>query len=433
MSKKFFWGAATSSFQVEGHIDLNDFLYWEKEGKFKIGNDIVKYDNGANHWLKWKEDLDYLINLGLNAYRFSIEWSRIQPKQNLFRIEPLEQYSKMIDHLIEHDIEPFVTLHHFTHPLWFHQNTPWHQEESVDVFCRFVEKVIEKFHTKVKYWITFNEPVVWALAAYWNAKFPPGYTDLNLTMKVIYNILSAHVKAYDIIKSFRSDAQVGIAKHFTVLKQSRKWFFLDKKIRDLLHYFFNQMILDAFVTNRLYTNFPGLIKFDSPIKINNKIDFWGINYYHRFFTKFQFNLKNPFLIYTKTPETDMGWEIYPKGLLKTIELVSKYGKKMIITENGIATNDEEKAKYFIKKHIKILYKAKKRNFDIQGYFYWSLLDNYEWLYGKSKRFGLIYIDYENNFSRKIKERAYYYSELIKKYSHKYKTLEYNKEAGKANA
>ena len=425
--KKFFWGVATSSFQIEGHIE-NDFTEWEREGKFKKSGLDPVYANGANHWLMWKEDFDLLEKLGVNAYRFSLEWARIQPEPDKFSEAALDQYDKMIDYLLEKKIEPFLTLHHFTHPEWFHKISPWHDENSIEVFYRYVEKIFSRFKDRVKFWITFNEPLVWVMAGYGEGNFPPGIKNLEMMMIALSNILEAHKNIYDLIKSTSKESKIGIAKHFIVFKRERDWFLLDKAVRNRINQFFNKMIPDAFVTNKLIANFPTLLKFEKEIELNNKIDFWGVNYYYRLYTKFRLSLDNPFHFYTKHPETDTGWEIYPKGILKILKMISNYGKPIIVTENGIAINNEEVRKKFLKKHLKFVFKALKHNIDVRGYFYWSLLDNYEWLYGKSKRFGLVFVDYENNFKRIPKESYNFYRELIQSYSEKYKKLEREKEA-----
>lgn len=411
---EFYWGAATSAFQVEGHVS-NDFTEWESLGYFRKNGFNPQYNNGCNHWVRWQEDFDLLKELNLNSYRFSIEWARIENIKNTYSETALTQYSEMIDYLISLNIEPFLTLHHFSHPQWFHSATPWHNVEAVDAFCNYAKTIIDRFGDRIKYWITFNEPLVWALAAYGAGKFPPGYKNLKLMMDAVKNMLAAHVCLYDYIKNNYQQAKIGMAKHFIIFKEGREWILLDKTLTKRIHEFFNQMILNAFSQNRLIFYLPTLLKYDSPINLNNKIDFWGINYYYKLYAQLKFNLKNPIYLFPKEPETDMGWEIYPKGLKKIIKLVASTGKEIIITENGIATNDDELRKHFIKKHLKIVKKARKK-YKVRGYFYWSLLDNYEWLIGKSKRFGLIKIDYENSFNRIIKPSAFYYTKLINKYS-----------------
>jgi beta-glucosidase len=409
---KFLWGVATSAFQIEGDIE-NDFTDWERDGKFKVDGLDPVYENGSNHWDFWETDFEYLKELNVNSYRFSIEWARIEPVRNEYSLEAIRQYHKMIDKLIEIEIEPIITLHHFTHPTWFHSLSPWTEKSSIEIFSKFAKKMIDEFADKVKYWITFNEPQVWALAAYGDAKFPPGQKDLYKVMDALYNILYAHIYIYDMLKNYDKTIKVGIAKHFIIFKWARN-FFIDKSLVNKLHEFFNVMILDAFKKNELQFIFPLLLNFTSYIPLDNKIDFWGINYYYRLHAKFKMNYKNPMELFAKEPSTDMGWEIYPKGLKKIIKLVSTTNKEILITENGIATEDENLRIKFIKKHLKVVKSQMKKNKLLKGYFYWSLLDNYEWLQGKSKRFGLIHVDYNNNFTRKLKPAAKIYSELITK-------------------
>lgn len=411
--QNFLWGVATSAFQIEGDIE-NDFTDWENLGKFKNDNADPRYENGSNHWDLWETDFAYLKQLNLNSYRFSIEWARIEPVRNEYSNEAIQKYHKMIDKLIEMGIEPVITLHHFTHPSWFHDLSPWTDVSSIEIFTKFAKKMIDEFAPKIKFWITFNEPLVWALAAYGDAKFPPGQKDLYKVMDVTYNILYAHIRIYDMLKDFDGDIKVGIAKHFVIFKQARGWFW-DKNLANRLHKFFNVMILDAFRTNTLEIYFPFLLDYVSYLPLDNKIDFWGINYYYRLHAKFKINYKNPMELFAKNPTTDMGWEIYPNGLKKIIKLVSKYDKEMIITENGIATDDEKLRIKFIKKHLKVVSKQIKRGKALIGFFYWSLLDNYEWLEGKSKRFGLIHVDYENKFKRTLKPAAFIFADLIKKF------------------
>ena len=413
---KFLWGVSTSAFQIEGNIQ-NDFTDWEKEGKFKINGLNPVYENGSNHWDLWETDFEYLKELNVNSYRFSIEWARIEPLRNEYSREAIDKYHKMIDKLIDMGIEPIITLHHFTHPKWFHSLSPWTDKSSIEIFTKFAQKIVNEFSKKIKYWITFNEPLVWALAAYGDAKFPPGKKDLSKVMDVIYNILYTHVKIYDIIKDVDDNLRVGIAKHFVVFKEARNFIF-DKNLVNKLHQFFNVMLLESFKTNSLQFNFPLLLKYNSYIPLDDKIDFWGVNYYYRLHAKFKMNIQNPMELFAKEPATDMGWEIYPKGLNKILKLVYSTKKEIFITENGIATEDEQLRKKFIKKHLKIVKSHIRKNKLLRGYFYWSLLDNYEWLEGKSKRFGLIHVDYKNGFKRKLKPSAKTYSKLIRKITEK---------------
>ncbi len=317
----------------------------------------------------------------------------------------------MIDRLLELNIKPMLTLHHFSHPAWFHNYSPWISKDAVHVFYRFAKTIIRKFSEKVPYWISFNEPLVWSLAAYGDAQFPPGKKSPQLVMRALHNMLEVHREVYQLLKSYNPDAQMGIAKHFITFKEARSWFFPDKGIADRMNIFFNQLVPQAFQSNQLKFRLWPLLNYNEEILLDNKIDFWGINYYYRMHTRFQFNFKHPVKLLFKNPQTEMGWEVYPKGFKKTIRLLESTNKDIYITENGIATNDDKMRNSFLKDHIAILKKAAQKNPKIKGYFYWSFLDNYEWLEGKSKRFGLINVDYKNQFRRSFKKSAKYFSEL----------------------
>lgn len=414
----FFWGLASSAFQTEGFIK-NDMTEWEAKGFFRKDGKNPRYQNGSAHWKHWHQDFELLKEIGVNAYRFSVEWARIEQKYNQFDEAALDQYERMVDKLLELQIEPFLTLHHFSHPVWFHERTPWTSVTSRDVFCRYLNILYKRLGDRIRYWITFNEPLVWVLAAYGDAKFPPGKQSFDEMIKALINILHAHTCAYQIIKTYQPKAQIGIAKHFIEFAPHRSWFMADHSLSELVHNFFNEMIPDAFVNNRLKFHFPLLFRIDEPIPLQNAIDFWGVNYYYRMFTAFRLNLKRPIrFVYqndSKNGLSDMGWEIYPQGLTKALKFFAKYRKNIFVTENGIATNDEQQRIRFVNDHIQEVLAARNAGLPVNGYFYWSFLDNYEWLEGKSKRFGLVHVDYERGFIRKIKRSGKHYSRIIKIY------------------
>jgi beta-glucosidase len=419
----FFWGVATSSFQIEGHIQ-NDMTEWEKMGKFKQDGKNPLYENGCNHWEMWKDDFELLDELNVNSYRFSVEWSRIQPTINSFDSSALKQYRSMLETLVSKDITPFLTLHHFSHPDWFHKECPWHEKTSIDIFVGFVKKILEISSDLVDWYVTFNEPLVWALAAYGDAKFPPGERNFKHMMRALENILLAHKKAYDLIKKANPKSQIGIAKNFIIFRPSRKWGQLDVALSNFVNEFYNDMIPRSFSTNRLKIFFPLLLNFNEKIELSDKIDFWGINYYYRLYVNFRFNLKLPFEFKfkekAKEGHSDLGWENHSKGLYKIAKKLRSTNKPIIITENGIATNEDEKRIDYLKAHFATLKKIHKKGIPLRGYFYWSFLDNYEWLEGKNARFGLIDVDYKNNNKRSIKPSGHFFSRHFVKIRSKFK-------------
>ncbi|MBF0463602.1 MAG: family 1 glycosylhydrolase [Nitrospirae bacterium] len=403
----FLWGVATSAFQLEGspHADWSswDTILSEKP---KI----------TNHYELYRKDLSLLHDLGVNAYRFSLEWSRIQPHEHTWDDLAIEHYVEIIDILIKYRIEPMLTLHHFTHPLWFIKKYPWHEDESVDIFLAYVKRIVAAVKN-VKYWITFNEPYVLILAGYFEGCIPPAMNNVPLGIKALVNILKAHAGAYEIIHAAYPDAEVSVAHNMAALAPWSKWNPLDKLLARFARSFYNQSLLDAFRTGLLIVKFPLKEEMRFPVPIKGKLDFFGVNYYTRIHMRFnplkKMGVEMRHLDIDGHGLTDMGWEIYPRGLEKMLKFASTLNVPLIITENGIATRDSHKKIRFIKEHIDSMEHCKKKHgLDIRGYFYWSLIDNYEWLNGLDARFGLYNVNFET-LERKPTSAATYYSYIIK--------------------
>lgn len=402
----FLWGVATSAFQLEGSPHA-DWTSWDLI--------LSERPDVTNHYTLYREDLHLLKELGVNAYRFSVEWSRIQPRENIWDNEAVAHYQEVIDILIENNIEPMVTLHHFTHPLWFIKKYPWHDDASIEKFLIFAEKMVQTLKG-VRYWITFNEPYVLILAGYFEGCTPPGLRNVPLGVKALKNILACHGEAYDIIHSKIPDAMVSIAHNMAALAPWNRWNPLDRLLSKIAKHFYNHSLLDAFITGTLSVKFPFKRAVEIPVPIKGKLDFFGVNYYTRIHMRF-----NPFKklgVEMRHRDidgyglTDMGWEIHPHGLEKVLRYASKLNVPLIITENGIATHDCQKKIRFMRRHVDAVERCIKDGIDLRGYFYWSLIDNYEWLQGLDARFGLYRVDFDT-LERKPTNAASYYSYLIR--------------------
>ncbi len=243
---EFLWGVATSAFQLEGS-PYADWASWDSI--LNLNPDIT------NHYNVYKKDLDLLKDLGVNAYRFSLEWSRIQPKENIWNDQAVAHYQEIIDILNESDIEPMVTIHHFTHPLWFIKKYSWHDEASIDRFMKFIERLLSTIKG-VRYWITFNEPYVLLLGGYLEGCMPPGIKDTSLAMKALKNLLICYAQAYDIIHSRIPDAMVSMAHNMAALAPWKRWNPFDRLLSKVAKYFYNHSLLDAFITGTLTIKFP---------------------------------------------------------------------------------------------------------------------------------------------------------------------------------
>ena len=366
--KNFFWGAATSAHQVEGN-NHNDWTEWEKNRDKGI-KDPSNYISGraCDHYSRFREDFDIAKSLGHNAHRFSIEWSRIEPEEGKFDEKEIQHYQEIIDALRERGIEPFVTLWHWTLPLWVAKQGGWENKKTISNFARYCEKITRSIQ-EVKFWITLNEPELFAAESYLKGIWPPQKKSLLRYIVVMRNFISAHKQVYKIICSTSNVAQIGIAKNNICF---------DGIFAPFARWWWNKAFLNH---------------------IQKYQDFIGLNYYfHRPQSKTGIF-------------SDMNWEIYPEGIYRVLKDLVKYNKPIYITENGLADANDEKRAKFIKEHIKWIARAIKGGVDVRGYMYWSLLDNFEWDKGFWPRFGLVEIDY-NTMQRKIRKSAFEYKKII---------------------
>ncbi|MHB8844101.1 MAG: glycoside hydrolase family 1 protein [Nitrospirota bacterium] len=401
----FQWGVATSAFQLEGSLHA-DWTDWDAVLSDKPGV--------TGHYSLYREDLALLKHLGVNAYRFSIEWSRIQPREDVWDHEAVAHYQEIIDILRSYGIEPMVTLHHFTNPLWFAATYPWHTEGSVGKFIGYVERIVSEL-TGVKYWLTFNEPYVILLGGYLEGCTPPGLRDAGKALAALKNIFTCHGLAYDIIHRRDPDAQVSIAHNMSVFAPWKKWNPLDRLLKKTANFFYNHSIINAFQTGVFVVKFPfaRAVKIEVPIK--DTLDFFGVNYYTRIHLRF-----NPFkkmgvelrhLDLDGHGLTNIGWEVHPRGLEKVLRYASRLNLPLMITENGIATHDSQRKADYMKRHVDVVERCLRSGIDVRGYYYWTLIDNYEWLQGLDARFGLYRVDF-NTLKRTPTPAANYYSYLI---------------------
>jgi beta-glucosidase len=416
--ENFVWGSATSAHQVEGNCTNNNWFQFEsavdEDGQPRISNG-QKAGVGCDQWNRYKEDIQLMKALSLNAYRFSVEWSKIEPRPGQFDESALDHYEQVVDELLANGIEPMVTLHHFTNPIWFEEKGAFLQEDSPDVFARFVERVVRRLGSKVKLWGTINEPSAYAFGGYFVGIFPPAEKNLRKAAKVFCNLLRAHTAAYTCIKGIQPQAQVGLIVAMMINEPPSRWNLLEVVFNRLLSRNMNNSHFVYLTKGRFKFSIPGQVSESYTSSIRDAFDFIGVNYYMRFFWKFRpFGKKKLDIIQKAPPEklTDMGWEIYPEGLYRCLKLVASYTSKPIyVTENGIADDSDTKRAKFIEDHLLVLNKAVADGMNIKGYFYWSLIDNFEWAEGFDKRFGLYHVDYTTK-KRTLREGSRKYPEII---------------------
>lgn len=368
----------------------------------------------TDHHLRFHHDIRLLKQMGVNAYRLSLEWSRIEPEDGRTDEAALDRYCQMVESLLEYGIEPMVTLHHFTNPLWFSESTPWHDERSVERFVRFVERAVPRL-AAVRYWITFNEPYVLILGGYFDGCMPPGVRNPLLGLRAARNLYLAHGEAYDIIHNCNPDAMVSVAHNMAVFAPWHRWNPLDHILVKLSIYLYNHSLLDAFGRGDPFFALP-FLRGRHPLPIRGKLDFMGVNYYMRLHLGFNPFKKAVVDLRHRDLEgyglSDMGWETHPRGLEKVLKSAAQLDLPIIITENGIATSESEKRNRFLKNHIDAVERCIGRNIPVRGYFHWTLMDNYEWLSGMGKRFGLYRVDFDTK-ERIPTSSAEYFAHLIR--------------------
>ena len=416
---QFLWGTSTSSHQVEGNNTANDWWEWEIQGKLKEASGPA-----CDHYRRYESDFDIVAKLGQNAHRFSIEWSRLEPEENAWDEEAFRHYERVLKALHERGLEPVVTLHHFTNPLWYTRKGGWLNKKTPFYFARFTQKCVERFGKYVRFWVTINEPLVYLYHGFFAGLWPPGIKSFTSSMKVFRNQLRAHVAAYQVIhnyykKELNLPVWVSIAKHLSHFMPCNQNSWKDRLTVKLRSWLFNDLFLNAAVSG--FFMLPGQLP--EFLKARNTLDFIGVNYYTRDFIRFGGSFvgekgmgvscektHHP----TETGELNMmGWEVYPEGLYHVLKKLKRFNLPVVITENGIATLDDNQRAHFIQNHLSEVGRAAKEGINIQGYFYWSLLDNFEWAHGFGPRFGIVEVDYQSQ-TRKVRESAYVLRDMCRK-------------------
>lgn len=399
----FLIGAATSSYQIEGEIYNTDWYIWEKLGHIVTGEPCGK---ACNSWELYEKDVQLVEEFGLNAYRMSIEWARVFPEENVIDFDALAHYKEYLATFKDKGIKTFVTLHHFTTPIWMYQKGSWENKEVIKEFLKYAYVVGRELGDNVDAWMTINEPGVVSVLGYFTGIFPPGKNSVLSTIRVTTNQLIAHAETYKLLKKLTPNVPVGIVKNITWF-YSLNLFPLDKYLAWFINKLFNDNYLRGIRTGKLpfsQKRYPGL---------KGSIDFWGLNYY----THVWISQKLPNMAINHLPNaekvTQTGWEWDSEGLLRAIQLLwDTLQRPIYITENGIATlKDEERVEY-IKEHLAQVLEALKLGIPVKGYFYWSLIDNFEWLEGYIPKFGLAGFDHKT-FERQPRKSGYFLGEILK--------------------
>jgi beta-glucosidase len=442
--ENFLWGAATASYQIEGS--------WNTHGKGESTWDRFAHTPGKirnndtgdvadDHYRLWKKDIGLMKKLGLKAYRFSIAWPRILPTgRGKVNKKGLDFYNKLVDGLLKAGIVPFVTLDHWDLPQTLEETGGWPVRSTVEAFLEYTDVVTRLLGDRVKNWITHNEPAVVAWMGYGMQIHAPGANDYRLGIRAAHHLLLSHGQAIPVIRSNSAGAEVGITLNIAwEMAASNSRADLDAARAsdgEWFRWFADPLYGRGYPSDKIgdYTHMgilPNGMDFVQPGDmeiIATPTDFIGLNYYFRNVIRAGDPENDPQTVFTqpKTPEhwTEMGWEIYPEGLLSVLARVyfDYQPRKLYVTENGASystapdekgeVHDEYRTSY-LRAHFVAMQRANQVGVPLAGYFLWSLLDNFEWSRGYSQRFGIIWVDYETQ-KRTLKNSAKWYRKVIRK-------------------
>lgn len=457
----FLWGAATSAHQIEGGNTNNNWYQFETLPEF-AGKTAAPSGQAANGWNLFEQDADLGAALGLDVYRFSVEWSRIEPSLGTWDEDALAHYDRVIDATVQRGMQPMITLHHFTDPIWvldlrqldacLGENPPigdqnlcgWQNPRVAEEWVKFVEKVAARYGDRVDWWVTINEPMVPPIVGWVYGAFPPGKFGSSwqeLVLPVIRNMLRAHAEAYRAIHerdTIDADGD-GVAARVG-FSQSVAWYVpadegspSDIEAAALGEYFMNYFWVEALEQGGLDADLDGVMDEQHP-EWKGTRDFLGLQYYYRAPTV-RLELYPPITfapcllamedimpgLYESIgcPEPDenaltlMGYEHNPEGLYRVAKkFAARYpGLPLIVTENGISTHSGRRRIQSLVRHLEWLHRAITEGVDLRGYIYWSLMDNFEWAEGFEQPFGLYRVNFDT-FLRTPTEAVEIYRRII---------------------
>ncbi len=414
--KRFLWGVASSAHQVEGG-NHNNWSVWElqnaralakaasyKQSELKVWPEIKKQASTPNnyvsgravdHYNRYEEDFEIARKMSLNAFRFSIEWSRIEPEEGRWDAAEIEHYRKYIHELKRRGLEPVMTLYHWTVPVWFAEKGGFEQARNIQYFVRYAEKVLSEIGKDIRLIVTINEPDTVVSHGYYLLEHPPQKRSLWKAFWVYRNLLKGHKLIYQRAHRISRRFKVGFVKsysHVVALDDRRITRFMvwwNLKTRDSLPLGYVGRHMDFIGVNYYFTDaYQG-----------RKLIF-GANIYHE--------------ADSDRRTSDLGWEMYPDNLEPVLIRLARWRKPLIVTETGVADVHDRYRKEWLNGTIRAVNNALEKGVKVEGYLYWSLTDNFEWAYGKWPCFGLVGIDYDNDLKRVPRRSALYYAAFVKK-------------------
>lgn len=433
--EEFLWGAAVCALQTEG-IDEEvglphcNWAHWIKHGPQELN--LQDAGKACDSWVQYKRDIEMLKELGLNCYRFSVDWSRIEPQQGQIDQAALEKYVQICDDLLAAGIKPVVTLHHFVHPQWFEEIGGFAKADNIKYFVDFSKLVYQTLGNRVAIWCTINEPGIFTMQGYIRGVYPPGksagptnlFSAYKLAANVLQNLLDAHVEVYHAIKALPGgqEAKVGIVHQYLKFEAFHgKWSPAKSALEHVVASSFDwvhKTVIEYFKTGTFHMYVRGICNVQDATNQERRtsaLDYIGLNYYSHPLIRVHHRLKDPVFPGQREYDikTGMPFNVYAEGLYRAIQHVAELNKPIYITENGAPSSDNVVKDVWSKRYLYALSEAIKDGYDVRGYMYWSLLDNYEWDMGYHQQFGLYHVDFASaEKTRTLTEGAQYFQQVM---------------------
>jgi beta-glucosidase len=434
--KDFVWGVATSAYQIEGawNEDGRGLSIWDTFSH--TPGRIINEENGdvaADHYHRWKQDLALLSELGIQAYRFSLAWPRILPEgTGRVNKKGLDFYDHLVDELLKRKIQPYICLFHWDLPQALQDKGGWTNRETASHFAEYTRVVVARLGDRVPVWFTQNEPWVPAFVGHFLGEHAPGTKDIGAAVKVLHHLMLSHGLAVDAIQAeAKRPVEIGIIQNINPVhpaSSAKK----DIEAAQRVDMFMNRIVLDPLLKgtspildSSIAKLLTGKLVHDGDLEKIKRLDILGINYYSRAVMKHdpKFPVVNVAQVFPEGNEYSGMWEIYPEGMYESIKMVADYGApcKIMITENGIPVPDgldydgrvrDERRIRYLQSHLAQVRRAIDEGIPVKGYFHWSLMDNFEWNLGYSKRFGLVYVDFKTQ-QRIVKDSGRWFARVIK--------------------
>ncbi len=396
-------GVSTASMQIEGGEQDTNWNDWYRRGMIKDGTNPA---TGNDHWVKWREDTALMARMGLQIYRFGVEWARLMPREGEVDEAAVARYREELLLLREYGIRPLLTIHHFSNPMWFESKGAFEKRENLRHYLDLVELVIDRFGDLCSDYITINEPNVYAANSYFFGLWPPGKKDVAATLAVMENLAYCHIRAYQIIHERRramgyTDTMVGCANHLRVFAPKapcNPWHRLSARLTSFL-------FQDALTRAMTLGCFPFPLRNHGRLPKGEYTDFIGLNYYTRSTVS---GIGDG--VRENSPRNDLDWEIHPEGLAACAQQLHDLLPRPIwVTENGTCDNDDRFRCRYLYEHLKSLSES---DLPFARYYHWCFCDNFEWVEGNSAKFGLVRVDEETR-ARIVKESGHFYSAVIR--------------------